>query len=149
MLSRYTLDRKSAKRWQTLADQWQRILKEQQITTESPGAILRDVATLIEFVGSGGIVPKGRNANLPIGCLPELNCRTSYPIQPGLKRALLRDYPNLAGTFILLRVIPPRACAINMPPLTGLTTLSGVACPCNRPAAAPAVAVGGYKSAGS
>jgi len=44
---------------------------------------------------------------------------------------------------------PPRACAINMPPLTGLTTLSGVACACNRPAAAPAVAVGGYKSAGS
>ena len=105
MLSRYTLDRKSAKRWQTLAEPCQRFLKEQQITTESPGTILRDVATLIEFVGSGGIVTKGRNANLPIGCLPELNRRTSYPIQPGLKRALLRDYPNVAGTFILLRVM--------------------------------------------
>jgi len=67
--------------------------------------MLRDVATLIEFVGSGGIVTKGRNANLPIDCLPELNRRTSYPIQPGLKRALLRDYPNVAGTFILLRVM--------------------------------------------
>ncbi len=105
MLSFYILDGKSAERWQTLAKQCQRILEEQQITPESPGTILRDVATLIEFVGSGGIATKGRNANLPIDCLPELNRRTSYPIEPGLKRALLQDYPNLAGTFILLRVM--------------------------------------------
>ena len=79
MLSLYSLDRKSAKRWQTLVEQCQRILKEQQITPESPGIMLRDVATLIEFVGSGGIVTKGRNANLPIDCLPELNRRTHLP----------------------------------------------------------------------
>ena len=60
---------------------------------------------MLEFVGPDGIVTKSRNASLPSERLPELNAKVSDPIQLVLKRALLRDYPNLAGIFILLRVM--------------------------------------------
>jgi len=60
---------------------------------------------LLEFVGLGGIATQSRNASLPSKLLPELNAKTSHPIQLSLKRPLLRDYPNLAGVFILLRVL--------------------------------------------
>ena len=105
MLSLYSLDSRVDKRWKALAQQCQQILTEQQIALESPATILRDVATLIQFLGPDGVVTKGRNGNLPLDCLPELNRRSSYPTQPGLTRAMLRDYPNVSGTFILLRVM--------------------------------------------
>ena len=96
---------KSWKRWRSLAGQCQRRLTEQQIAFGDPGTILKDVDTLLEFVGPGGLVTKSRNASLPSELLPELNAKVSHPIQLALKRALLRDYPNLAGIFILLRVM--------------------------------------------
>ena len=105
MLYLYGLDPRSWKRWRSLADQCQRRLTEQQIAPGDPGAILKDVDTLLEFVGPGGVVTKSRNASLPSERLPELNAKVSHPIQLALKRALLRDYPNLAGIFILLRVM--------------------------------------------
>jgi hypothetical protein len=105
MLRLYGLDRRIWTRWETTASQCKERLTEQQVTAGSPGTILRDVETLIEFVGLEGIVTKGRNASLPIDRLPELNRRVSHPVQLDLKRALLRDYPNLAGIFVLLRVL--------------------------------------------
>ncbi|HWQ93430.1 MAG TPA: hypothetical protein VN673_17300, partial [Clostridia bacterium] len=105
MLRFYGLEQRIWKRWETAASQCKTSLTAQQITVGDPGTILRDVETLIEFVGPEGIVTKGRNANLPIDRLPELNRRVGHPIQLHLKRALLRDYPNLSGIFILLRVM--------------------------------------------
>lgn len=105
MLRFYGLDQKIWKRWETTASQCKRSLTEQQITLSGPGTILKDVETLIDFVGSEGIITKGRNANLPIDRLPELNQMVGHPIQLDLQRAMLRDYPNLSGIFILLRVM--------------------------------------------
>jgi hypothetical protein len=105
MFGLYDLDPRVWKRWQAVADQCRRRLTEQRIALGSPGTILRDVDTMLEFVGSSGIVTKSRNASLPAERLPELNLKASHPIELGLKRALLRDYPNLAGIFILLRVM--------------------------------------------
>src|SRR5439155_5003581 len=99
------LDKKCWKRWQSVADECQRRLTEQQIVPGNPGTILKDVDTWIEFIGPGGIATKSRNATLPAERLPELNAQISHPIELVLKRALLRDYPNLAGLFILLRVM--------------------------------------------
>ncbi len=62
MLYLYGLEPKSWKRWRSLAEQCQRRLTEQQIAFGNPGAILKDVDTLLEFVGLGGIVTKSRNA---------------------------------------------------------------------------------------
>jgi hypothetical protein len=105
MIFLYGLNQQTWKRWGTLADQCQRRLAEQQISPGDPGTILKDVNMLLEFVGSGGIATKSRNASLPSERLPELNAKTGHPIQSALKRPLLRDYPNLAGIFVLLRVM--------------------------------------------
>ena len=105
MLHLFGPEPKSWTRWRSRADQCQRHLTEQQIAPGNPGAILKDVDTLLKFVGPGGIVTKSRNASLPSELLPELNSKVSHPIQLALKRALLRDYPNLAGIFVLSRVM--------------------------------------------
>ena len=105
MLHLFGPEPKSWRRWRSRADQCQRHLTKQQIAPGNPGAILKDVDTLLKFVGPGGIVTKSRNASLPSELLPELNSKVSHPIQLALKRALLRDYPNLAGIFVLSRVM--------------------------------------------
>ncbi len=105
MFSFYLFDNKTRKRWRTLAGEFRRRLTGQQIALGNPGTILKDVNTFLEFVGPDGIVTKSRNSTLPADRLPELNAKASYPIELVLKRALLRDYPNLAGIFILLRVM--------------------------------------------
>src|SRR5438552_66653 len=104
-LGSYALNSKCLKRWQSLLGQCQRTLAEQQIMVGNPGTILADVNTMLEFVGPDGIVSKSGNATLPAERLPELNARAGHPIKLILKRALLRDYPNLAGIFVLLRVM--------------------------------------------
>lgn len=81
------------------------LLTEQQISVSDPGTILSDVQTMIEFIGVGGIATGSKHGNLPFAALPELNARVSQPIEVNLKRALLRDYPNLAGLYVLLRVM--------------------------------------------
>jgi hypothetical protein len=105
MLSLYGFDSRTWKKWQAMAEQCQRLLSEQPITPSGPGSILKDVDSFLEFVGTEGIATKSRSNTLPIGRLMELNQKSSYPIELTLKRALLRDYPNLAGIFVLLRVM--------------------------------------------
>ena len=105
MLFLYGLNEQTWKRWRTFADQCRRRLTEQQISPGDPGTILKDVNTLLEFIGPDGIVTQSRNASLPSELLPELNAKASHPIHLALKRPLLRDYPNLAGVFVLLRVM--------------------------------------------
>ena len=93
------------KRWRALGDRYQPRLAGQQITPGDPGTILKDVNTFLEFIGPGGLVTQSSNATLPSALLPQLNAKSCHPIQLPLKRPLLRDYPNLAGIFILLRVM--------------------------------------------
>ena len=96
MLSLYGFDSRTWKKWQAMAEQCQRLLTEQPITPAGPGSILKDVDSFLEFVGTEGIATKSRSSTLPIGRLMELNQKSSYPVELTLKRALLRDYPNLA-----------------------------------------------------
>ncbi|MSU48353.1 MAG: hypothetical protein EXS37_04545 [Opitutus sp.] len=88
-----------------MADTCRQILTEQTISAGGPGTILRDVETLIDFIGERGLTSKARTGNLSAEELPELNARLAGPITLGLKRPLLRDYPNIAGPFVLLRVM--------------------------------------------
>jgi Plasmid pRiA4b ORF-3-like protein len=105
MFGLYNLDPKDGKRWQAYAERCQRQLTEQQIAPGSPGTILSDVDMLLECVGPSGIITQSRNATLPAERLPELNRKSGHPVELVLKRPLLRDYPNLSGIFILLRVM--------------------------------------------
>jgi hypothetical protein len=104
-LSLYDLSRTTWKKWEQRAGQSRRALAEQPITPEGPGTILRDVDSFLQFVGTAGIVTQSRNGAIPISRLMELNQRSCHPIQLNLRRPLLRDFPNLAGVFILLRVM--------------------------------------------
>ena len=81
------------------------LLTEQSISADGPGTILRDVGTLIDFIGEGGLVTRSRQGNLPADVLAGLNTRLAPPVELDLKRPLLRDYPNIAGVFVLLRVM--------------------------------------------
>lgn len=87
------------------AEPCRQLLTAQRITDDGPGTILRDIQSMIEFIGTGGVATGSRHGNLPPAALPELNARISQPVRIELKRPLLRDYPNLAGLFVLLRVM--------------------------------------------
>ncbi len=105
MLSLYFLETRQWRRWEARGEQCRQGLAQQQITAQNPGTILKDVQTFLEFVGLQGIATKSGTATVPAGRLSELNAKISHPLTLELKRALLRDYPNLAGIFVLLRVM--------------------------------------------
>ncbi len=81
------------------------LLTEQQITPDGPGTILHDLQIMMECIGAEGFRTKSKRGNLPSALLPELNARLRQPVEVHLARPLLRDYPNLAGLYILLRVL--------------------------------------------
>lgn len=83
----------------------QRYLTAGKVSADGPGTIVADVEAMIVLIGGAGLSGGSRNGNLPAEVLPELNDRLADPITLGLKRPLLRDYPNLAGVFVLLRVM--------------------------------------------
>jgi hypothetical protein len=85
--------------------QSRQLLTDQTISIDGPGTLLRDVQTLIAAIGIQGLATKSNRGNLPSGLLPELNARMSCPLDIPLKRPLLRDFPNVAGAYILLRVL--------------------------------------------
>jgi hypothetical protein len=88
-----------------VADQCREVLTTQEITAQGPGTILADIQTMIEFIGPGGLATSSSTGNLPAVVLPELNQRLSHPVELDLTRKLLRDYPNIAGLYVLLRVM--------------------------------------------
>jgi hypothetical protein len=88
-----------------MADTSRRYLAGQTISADGPGTIVADAEAMIAFIGEAGLTGKSRNGNLPAEVLPALNDRLAEPVRLGLKRPLLRDYPNLAGIFVLLRVM--------------------------------------------
>ena len=88
-----------------VAAQSRQLLTDQQISIEGPGTLLRDVQALIAFIGTRGVATQSNRGNLPASLLPELNARLTYPLEIQLKRPLLRDYPNVGGVYLLLRVL--------------------------------------------
>ena len=98
-------NQKNANSLAKFADRCRELLSRQQIEAGFPGSILADIQTMIDFIGTAGIPTGSKQGNLPTDVLPELNARISQPVELSLKRPLLRDYPNLAGLYILLRVM--------------------------------------------
>ena len=87
------------------AEPARRLLQEQQISAAGPGRILADVQMLLDVIGPAGIPTKSTQGLLPAAALRALNVQLSAPIELYLDRALQRDYPNIAGLYVLLRVI--------------------------------------------
>ena len=79
------------------------ILEAQTITETSPGSILQDFRTILDFIGSDGIPASGKRHHIPLKLLIELNQRLSKPVDIALKRPLQKSYPPIQGLYLLLR----------------------------------------------
>ena len=86
-----------------LASKHQAILRQQTIDEDSPGTILKDFASLLDFIGGEGIAVSGKHDLLPMKRLPELNAQFTHPIELDLKRPQQKSYPNINGLYLLLR----------------------------------------------
>lgn len=86
-----------------LASKHQTILRQQTIDEDSPGTILKDFASLLDFIGGEGIAVSGKHDLLPMKRLPELNAKFTHPIELDLKRPQQKSYPNINGLYLLLR----------------------------------------------
>lgn len=87
------------------ADACRQLLRERSISADGPGTILRDVERVIAFIGERGLVTGSKQGNLPPAVLPELNAQLASPVEVPAQRLMLRDFPNLAGIYVLLRVM--------------------------------------------
>ena len=81
----------------------QRALHHQTIGENEPGAVLRDFASLLDFVGAREIAVSGKHQLLPMSLLAELNSRLSRTNQVGLQRPQQKSYPYINGLYLLLR----------------------------------------------
>ncbi len=78
------------------------VLQQTKIDERSPGPLLTNIDTLIDFIGTGLKTTSAYFA-LPQGFLAELNEAMVDPLPHDLKRPQLRSFPALMGLFMLLR----------------------------------------------
>ena len=78
-------------------------LHQVSIDEHGPGTVLRDFATLLDFIGVDGIKAGGKYHFLPMGRLFELDERMTHPLRPRLKRPQQRSFPHIHGLYLLLR----------------------------------------------
>lgn len=86
-----------------LTKKQENLLRDEVIDQDRPGSILRDVITVLDFVGPEGLKSAGKYNLLPIDTLPELDSRLSRPLRLPLKRPQLRSHPYLQGLHLVLR----------------------------------------------
>jgi Plasmid pRiA4b ORF-3-like protein len=81
----------------------ERVLHKQNISDESPGVVLLDFSSLLDFVKTHQIAVSGTHQLLPITILAELNSRLLRTNPQNLKRPQQRSYPYIHGLYLLLR----------------------------------------------
>jgi hypothetical protein len=81
------------------------LLTQTVITETSPGTILKDFQTLLNFIGEKGIAVSANNHSLPMKSLGELNQLLSEPLQIDLKRPVQKSYPPIDGLYLILRTL--------------------------------------------
>jgi hypothetical protein len=78
-------------------------LRDQAITADQPGPILRDFRVLLDFVGPQGVEVGGKYNLLPLKFIGELDQLISRPLHLDMKRPQLRSHPYLQGLNLMLR----------------------------------------------
>ncbi|MFN0055006.1 MAG: hypothetical protein ACKV0T_22775, partial [Planctomycetales bacterium] len=79
------------------------LLKEQSFSAETPGTILADFETLLEFIGVEGLASSGKYCRLPLSALSAIDERMRHPLRPNLERPQQLSFPHLNGLYMLLR----------------------------------------------
>ena len=87
----------------TLTNALKQALRDQVITADQPGPVLRDFRTLLEFLGAEGVEAGGKYHVLPIKIIEELDGLLSRPLRLELKRPQIRSHPYIQGLNLLLR----------------------------------------------
>jgi hypothetical protein len=78
-------------------------LRDEVISLDKPGTILRDFEMLLEFVGSRPMEASGKYNLLPIKFISDLDQRLSRPLRLELKRPQIKSHPYIQGLNLLLR----------------------------------------------
>lgn len=86
-----------------LSPEIKQFLQQQTITENSPGTILTDWQTLLNFIGDEGIEVGEKKGYFSMKTLSEINSRLSRPIEIDLKRPQQKSYPYIHGLYLILR----------------------------------------------
>src|SRR4051794_18423271 len=81
----------------------EKCLRDQVISLDEPGTLLRDFEAILDFIGPDGVPAKGQHNLLPIKSIDEMDRRLSRPLHLGMKRPQIRSHPYLLGLNLLLR----------------------------------------------
>jgi hypothetical protein len=87
----------------TVTKAHEQCLRDQAITADQPGPVLRDFEMLLEFLGIEGIEATGKYNLIAIKHIAELDERLTRPLHLNLKRPQIRSHPYLQGLNLLLR----------------------------------------------
>ncbi len=78
-------------------------LRDQVITADQPGPVLRDFGVLLDYLGTEGVEAAGKYNLLHMKSIEELDDRLSRPLHLELKRPQIKSHPYLQGLNLLLR----------------------------------------------
>lgn len=78
-------------------------IKNQPFNDSQPGTLLKDFASLLDFIGSNGIAVSEKNQFFAMKLLPEINQRLAKPLAVTLKRPLQKSFPHINALYLLLR----------------------------------------------
>jgi hypothetical protein len=87
----------------SLATSREQCFREQTISADQPGSVLRDFGMLLDFLGKDGVEAAGKYNLLPIRSIGELDRRLTRPLNLQLKRPQIKSHPYIQGLNLLLR----------------------------------------------
>jgi len=86
-----------------LTKEARQILKQQTISDELPGSILKDFNTLLDMIRERGMETGGKYGFFPMGRLAEINSKLTHSIQLTSQRPQQKSFPHIHGLYLLLR----------------------------------------------
>ncbi|MGM3307020.1 IS1096 element passenger TnpR family protein [Anabaena sp. WFMT] len=86
-----------------LTEDKKQLLQQQTISQHTPGKILKDFQTILEFLQPDGVQVSSTHRQFPLKYFQQLNSKLSYPIDINLKRPVQKSYPYIHGLYFLLR----------------------------------------------
>ena len=89
----------------TFTESDKQILKEIVISESTPGTILKDFNSLLDYIKSNKIEATKYKSQFSLKHLKPINERLSNPLKTGLNRPQPKSFPNISGLFLLSRTI--------------------------------------------
>jgi Plasmid pRiA4b ORF-3-like protein len=87
----------------SLSASLEQCLRDQTISEDQPGSVLRNFGMLLDILGPDGVESAGKYNLLPIRLMGELDRRLTRPLNLELKRPQIKSHPYIQGLNLLLR----------------------------------------------